>query len=127
MLRGPGRLKELFNALRDFVVMERAEPGPGLVVHETVRGRQFRVIDTLLNLAKAYEESQSVPGNTTNIFNTINRGGGGGQGLPGTTTDGNGEPADPNGNTLGWQTINVCVFDGEGYTPMKLGVYGSLY
>lgn len=93
MKRGPGKLVSLFNALRDFCISERVIPGEGLRVNETVRGKQLSLTQTLLDLARQYEEEKA--------------------GAPGSI------PTSPGGKAKKWQTRYVCVADGVGgWTPM---------
>lgn len=127
MKRGPGKLVALFNALRDFVLQERVIPGQGLVVRETVRGRMLGVDPTLVELGRKYEESLAkAPAGGSSPSNPFT-GGSGGTGLPDTGTDEEGNPTSPNGDPLGWRTLNVCVDDGAGgYTPAQIQVYAGM-
>jgi hypothetical protein len=131
MRRGPGRLVSLFNALRDFVISDRVIPDEGFRVNETVNGRRLSLSQSILELARQYEEARSgspeesaTNGGTTitNIFQS----GGSGTGLPDTGTDSGGNPTDPDGNPLAWRELNVCVSDGEGgWTPATLSIYAG--
>jgi hypothetical protein len=123
--KGIQPFRDIYNALVDFVLKDRVLVGAGLRVTETQQGRSVSVSSDIL--AAVAGIGPSTPGNPGG-------GGGGGNctcngtGLPDTGTDEDGNPTDPNGNPLDWQTLNVCVSDGEGgWTPMRIGVYASLY
>jgi hypothetical protein len=139
---GPKGLPALFNALRDFVLADRIIPGPGLSIDETVDGRVLGVDDAIIAAAAkaaGLQTTNNPPGTATNPgisppgtggTGGPGTGGGGGPdggtGLPGVETDPEtGEPT-LDGDPLAWQTLNVCIDDGDGgYTPATMKVYGT--
>lgn len=128
MKKGPSRLVELFNLLRDFVVARDISPGIGLVENETKFGREISVSRQLQELAAAYQQIVGGNPDDTNTFITNITGGGNGTGtgLPGVDPGEGETPPSIDGQPLGWQNLHVCVDDGAGgWTPMTMKVYAS--
>ena len=126
--KGPAKLIKILNELITRSIALEPKAGPGLEEYQTRDGKQLRFNSAAMSMLRDYQSATS--GVTAPIGSDQNQNnpfGGSGTGLPNTTRDAHGKAADPNGNTLDWRELKVCVDSGSGFVPMTLSVYGALY